>query len=104
MAISKKSACDDRKDTKDSSPERRGAKVGTTDTFLGGAMKDLLDLKKIWDWIVTRWKESFGWIVICLISFVFGMQWQQKETTDDCRIMGSFRDNTQAYSCQVRVR
>jgi hypothetical protein len=67
-------------------------------------MKDLLDLKKCWEWLVGRWKESFGWIVISVFAFVMGTQWQAKSITDDCKVMGSFRDNTQAYSCQVRVR
>lgn len=67
-------------------------------------MKDLLDFKKIWEWLVGRWKESFGWILISVIAFVLGMEWQEKNITDDCKVMAAFRDNTQAYTCQVRVR
>jgi hypothetical protein len=79
--------------------------MATTRTVLKeGSMKDLLDLKKIWDWVVTKWKESFGWILICVLMLLVGMEIQQKQMTDDCKIMGNFRDNTQAYSCQVRVK
>ena len=67
-------------------------------------MKELIDFKSIWEKVVDRWKNSFGWFLVVGLAFVFGMTWQTKQITDDCKIIGSFRDATQAYSCQVRVR
>lgn len=67
-------------------------------------MKELIDIKKFWAWCVTRWKDSFGCIVLALVAFVFGMIFKEKLITEDCRFMGSFRDGAQAYNCQQRVR
>ena len=67
-------------------------------------MKDLIALKKLWAWCVERWRTSFGCIVLALSTFVFGMVFQEKLITEDCRFMGSFRDGAQAYNCQPRVR
>ena len=67
-------------------------------------MKELIDFKSIWEKVVDRWKNSLGWFLVVGLAFVFGMAWQTKQITDDCKIIGSFRDSTQAYSCQVRVR
>ncbi len=67
-------------------------------------MKDLIDLKKLWAWCAERWRTSFGCIVLAFIAFVFGMVFQEKLITEDCRFMGSFRDGAQAYNCQPRVR
>jgi len=67
-------------------------------------MKDLIDLKKLWAWCVERWRTSFGCIVLAVAAFLFGMLFQEKLITEDCRFMGSFRDGAQAYNCQPRVR
>jgi len=67
-------------------------------------MKDLIDFKKIWTWCVERWKTSFGCIVLILVAFALGVVWESKQITEDCRFMGSFRDGTQTYNCQPRVR
>ena len=67
-------------------------------------MKDLIDFKKVWDWCVTRWRSSFGCVVLALVTFWLGMALQEKLITEDCRFMGSFRDGAQAYNCQPRVR
>ena len=67
-------------------------------------MKELIDFKKGWDWCVSKWRTSFGCIVLAVIAFVVGMVWESKQITEDCRFMGSFRDGAQAYSCQQRVR
>lgn len=67
-------------------------------------MKELLDLKKMWDWCAEKWAKSFGCLVLAVIAFWFGSALESKQITDDCKFMGSFRDGSQAYSCQVRVR
>ena len=67
-------------------------------------MKELIDFKKIWDWCSTKWKTSFSCIVLAVLSFVFGMMLKEKLIVDDCKFMGSFRDGTQAYNCQPRMR
>lgn len=67
-------------------------------------MKDLIDFRKVWSWCVERWKNSFGCIVLAVVAFLFGIVWELKQITEDCRFMGSFRDGAQAYSCQQRVR
>lgn len=67
-------------------------------------MKELIDLKSIWGWCASKWRTSFGCIVIAVIAFVFGMLVQEKVIVEDCRFMGSFRDGTQAYNCHPRVK
>lgn len=67
-------------------------------------MKDLIDFKKVWDWCVSKWRTSFGCVVLAVIAFVLGMAWESKQITEDCRFMGSFRDGAQAYSCSQRVK
>jgi hypothetical protein len=67
-------------------------------------MKDLIDFKKIWAWCVSRWRDSFGCVVLAVFAFVMGMAWESKQITEDCRFMGSFRDGAQAYSCSQRVK
>lgn len=67
-------------------------------------MKELLDIKSIWQTLKAKWATSFGCVVLAIIAFAFGYFWAIKEVTEDCRFMGSFRDGTQAFSCQARVR
>ena len=67
-------------------------------------MKELIDLKRIWDWCQSKWKTSFSCIVIMLLAFWFGMAVQEKLITEDCKFMGAFRDGPQAYNCNPRVR
>jgi hypothetical protein len=67
-------------------------------------MKDLIDFKKVWDWCASKWRTSFGCVVLAVVAFLLGMALQNKSTTEDCRFMGSFRDGAQAYNCQPRVR
>ena len=67
-------------------------------------MKELIDFKKIWDWCASKWRTSFGCVVLAVLMFVIGMAVQEKLIVDDCKFMGSFRDGIQAYNCQVRAR
>ena len=67
-------------------------------------MKELIDFKKGWDWCASKWRTSFGCVVIAVIFFVFGMAWENKQITEDCKFMGAFRDGPQAYNCNPRVR
>ena len=67
-------------------------------------MKELIDLKRMWDLMVKRWAQSFGCIVLMLLSFWFGMALQEKLITDDCKFVGAFRDGPQAYNCNPRAR
>ena len=67
-------------------------------------MKDLIDFKKVWDWCASKWRTSFGCVVLAVIVFVLGIAWESKQITEDCRFMGSFRDGAQAYSCSQRVK
>jgi hypothetical protein len=67
-------------------------------------MKELIDLKRIWDWCASKWKNSFGSIALAVLAFVFGMLVEQKSITDDCRFAKNFRDGTQVYDCSQRVR
>ena len=67
-------------------------------------MKELIDIKRMWDLAVKRWAQSFGCIVLMLLSLWFGMALQEKLITDDCKFVGAFRDGPQAYNCNVRAR
>lgn len=67
-------------------------------------MKELIDFKKIWDWMVARWRNSFGSILLAVLAFVVGMATQEKLIVDDCKFMGSFRDGIQTYNCTQRAR
>ena len=52
----------------------------------------------------TWWAKSLALVLIAVVSFLFGMLWENKQITEDCRFMGVFRDGPQAYNCQVRIR
>ena len=67
-------------------------------------MNDLVNLKKIWDEAVEKWRTSFGAILLAVITFFIGMQVQHKFIVDDCKFSGVFRDGAQAYSCQQVMR
>ena len=67
-------------------------------------MKELIDLKKFWDWCAGKWARSFGCLMLAFLAFWFGVAWESKQITDDCKFMGAFRDGPQAYSCQVRIK
>lgn len=67
-------------------------------------MKELIDLKRYWDWARSKWATSFGVVVLSAVSFGAGTAWEMKQITDDCKFMGAFRDGTQAFNCQQRVR
>lgn len=68
-------------------------------------MKELQDY---WDVFVRRsrewWAKSLGVVVFAVSAFFAGVQYEQKQITDDCKFMGSFREGTQAYNCQMRAR
>lgn len=67
-------------------------------------MNDLIDLKSVWRWMATKWAQSFGCMVLVLLAFWFGMEFQEKNITDDCKFVGAFRDGPQAYNCNQRAR
>ena len=61
-------------------------------------------IKKSWDWCRKTWRNSFGAILLAIGMFFFGMAYQIKVITDDCKFSGVFRDGHLAYNCSVRVR
>ena len=67
-------------------------------------MKDLIDFKAIWVWLVEKWRTSFVVFLFSIVGFGSGSLYAEKQITEDCRFMGSFRDGAQAYNCQPRVR
>lgn len=67
-------------------------------------MKDLLDLQKAWKWLVTQCKNNLGWIVLLIVSFLFGAAWAYREITEDCKFLQTFRDGPYVYNCTVRQR
>ena len=67
-------------------------------------MKELINLERIWDWCSEAWVTSFGTIVLMVLAFFVGVQYQEKQITDDCKFMGSFRDGTQTYNCNQRAK
>lgn len=67
-------------------------------------MKELIDLKKVWDWLASKWAQSFGCMVLVVFAFWFGTAWENRQITEDCKFMGAFRDGSQAYNCNQRTR
>ena len=67
-------------------------------------MKELIDFKKVWDWLVSKWAQSFGCVLLMLLAFWFGMEVNEKSITDDCKFVGAFRDGPQAYNCNQRIK
>jgi hypothetical protein len=67
-------------------------------------MNELIDLKRIWDWILEKWSTAFGCVLFLLLSFWFGMEVQERAITSDCKFMGSFREGHETYNCSMRVR
>ena len=67
-------------------------------------MKELIDLKSAWDWVAGKWAKSFGCVMLVLLAFWFGIAWESKQITDDCKFIGAFRDGPQAYNCNQRIK
>lgn len=67
-------------------------------------MKDLVDFKAIWIWLVERWRTSFVTFLFTVAGFSAGGAMNEKNIVDDCKFMGSFRDGIQAYNCTPRAR
>ena len=67
-------------------------------------MKELIDFKAIWIWMIEKWRTSFATMLFTVLGFGSGSITQNKQITDDCKFMGSFRDGPQAYNCNVRAR
>ena len=67
-------------------------------------MKDLIDFKAIWIWLVERWRTSFVTFLFTVAGFSAGGAMNEKSIVDDCKFMGSFRDGIQAYNCTPRAR
>ena len=67
-------------------------------------MKELIDLKALWMWLIEKWRTSFVTIVALLVGFGAGGAVEKKSVTDDCKFMGAFRDGPQAYNCNQRIK
>lgn len=67
-------------------------------------MKELLDLKAIWEWCVEKGRTPAGLVAFIVVSIWFGMALKEKMITDDCKFMGTFRDGVYSYNCSARVR
>lgn len=67
-------------------------------------MKDLIDLRKAWEWVVSKCRNSIGWLIMLAVFFWFGTVYAIKEITDDCKFVGAFRDGPYAYNCSQRIR
>ncbi len=67
-------------------------------------MKDLINFERIWEWCKDKWVTSFATVLLMVVAFFAGMAVKEKFITDDCRFVGAFRDGSQPYTCQPRVR
>jgi len=67
-------------------------------------MKDLIDFKAIWVWLVEKWRTSFVVFLFSVAGFGAGGAVEKKGIIEDCKFMGAFRDGAQAYNCNPRVR
>lgn len=67
-------------------------------------MKDLIDFRAIWIWMVERWRTSLMTVLLTVAGFGAGGAVNEKSIVDDCKYMGSFRDGIQAYNCTPRAR
>jgi hypothetical protein len=67
-------------------------------------MNELIDLKKIWDWFVAKWKTTVGAVVFLFLAFWFGMEFKERAITGDCKFMGAFREGHETYNCNMRIR
>lgn len=65
-------------------------------------LHDILD--KIKRMFKEWWYRSLAVTVAAVIGFASGSALEEKLIVDDCKFMGSFRDGTQVFSCQPRVR
>ena len=67
-------------------------------------MRELIDFHAILAWMVEKWRTSLLAIILMVASFGLGGAIEKKTIVDDCKFMGSFRDGTQAYNCNLRAR
>lgn len=50
------------------------------------------------------WYRSLAVTVAAILGFAAGSALEEKFIVDDCKFMGAFRDGTQVFNCQPRVR
>lgn len=67
-------------------------------------MKELIDFRAIWVWMVEKWRTSFVVVLALVIGYGAGNTVERKEITEDCKFMGVFRDGIQAYNCNPRAK
>lgn len=67
-------------------------------------MKELKDLQGYLSLFLDKCRKHLGSILLTVIAFMVGVEWGEKLIADDCRYMQVFRDGTQAYVCNVRLR
>lgn len=69
-------------------------------------MKELIDIPAMWNKFLEFGRENILWLVLMIFvcGFIFGLVYESKTTTDDCKYMGVFRDGPIVYDCRMRVR
>lgn len=69
-------------------------------------MKELIDIPQMWDRFINFGKENILWLILMVFvsGFIFGVVYEAKTITDDCKFMGIFRDGPVVYECRIRVR
>ena len=62
-------------------------------------MKELVDLHKAKDWIVSKWGNSLGYLLCILLGVIVGVLTVEWRVVDDCRYLKAFRFGPQAFTC-----
>ena len=60
---------------------------------------ELLDLKRIGDWIKRTWAASLGIFIALVLGILIGIVYKQGDIIDDCKYTGNFRVHSQAFTC-----
>ena len=65
-------------------------------------LNEILDkLKRLFkEW----WYRSLSITVAAILGFTAGATLEEKFIVDDCKFMGAFRDGSQVFNCNPRVR
>ena len=61
------------------------------------------EVKRFAAWMRRGWAASMGVVFALVIGIVAGVVWARGEIIDDCKYAGSFRVQTQAFTCVRKI-
>ena len=64
---------------------------------------DVINFKKIWDFINAIWAQSLVAITLFCLGLMIGVVNTESRIAADCKFAGAFRVDIQAFICQRKI-